>query len=111
MAEQAKHQVTVAPGTPERGVTARLLLQQRVVKQTQIRCPRCGQDIAVPGTLEPQVRALAARLGGDTAYVRYAIFHPADIPARPGYRTMPLNSPEAQQQSGRAVHDLPKTGR
>ncbi len=42
--------------------------------------------------------------------MRYTIFHAAEIPARPGYRTMTLNSPEARQQSGSAVHDLPETG-
>ncbi len=103
----SQHRVTVEPGTATEGVTARLMLQWPDVKRSEIRCPYCDALIPVPGTLEPQIRELAARLGGETAYVRYVIHHPPEIPPKPGFRTVSRDSAEFHEIEKRTTHDIP----
>ncbi len=101
-----KHSIKVLPGTPNQGATARHLLQQPFVKLTAMKCPLCDTLIPIPGTLEPQIRALATQLGGDTAYITYEIKHPGDMAETTSLKTYELDSPEAKQLRSRSVQDI-----
>jgi hypothetical protein len=100
------HRIEVTAGTPERGLTARYLYQDPEVKKTKVECPLCDTLIDVPNTLEPQIRELAAKLGGDSSFIAITYFHPPELPNTKLLRSMPSNSKEAEELRKRAIHDL-----
>jgi len=100
------HGVTLEPSTPNEGVTARFLLTESFVKQTKIPCPVCGTIIEVPGTLEPKIKELAKKLGGEAAYLRLSFFHPADIAESEKGTVIKGNSSDAKEMLKKVIRDI-----
>jgi hypothetical protein len=100
------HRIEVTAGTPERGLTARYLYQDPEIKQTKVLCPLCDTWIDVPNTLEPEIRALAARLGGDTSFIAINYFHPPELPQTKLFKSISSNSKEAEELRKKTLHDL-----
>ncbi|QBD76030.1 hypothetical protein EPA93_08430 [Ktedonosporobacter rubrisoli] len=74
------HSISILPGTAQAGVPASQLLNDPRLKGPQIKCPLCQTMVDIPQTLEQDIKALAAQLGGEDPPILFSIRHPANVP-------------------------------
>ena len=76
----AQHHITLTPWPDPEGTSARHLLTTPFLKGSHIPCPICGAPIEIPLTLESDIRALAAQLGGEDVNIKLTFHHKGPRP-------------------------------
>ncbi|MCA1665974.1 MAG: hypothetical protein LC793_00915 [Thermomicrobia bacterium] len=101
-APKALHTITIHPGEPGGGVTARELIDHEL-RHAHVTCPLCGQTVAIPKEIDREVRSIAAELQGGSTRLLLSIHHPPGIPMTLPVSARPITDPatlaKAQQRA------------
>ncbi len=91
-APKALHTITIHPGEPGGGVTARELIDHEL-RQAHVTCPLCGQAVEIPKEIDREVRTIAASPQGRNTSLLLSIHHPSGIPMNLPADARPITDP------------------
>ncbi len=91
-APKALHTITIHPGEPGSGVTARELIDHEL-RQSHVTCPLCGQAVAIPKEIDREVHKIAAGPQGGITHLLLSIHHPPGIPMNLPAGARPITDP------------------
>jgi len=101
-APKALHTITIHPGEPGSGVTARELIDHEL-RHSHVTCPLCGQAVEIPKEIDREVRTIAAGPQGGNTPLLLSIHHPSGIPMNLPAGARPITDPvtlaKAQQRA------------